>query len=64
MHLFPNLMYACHVQLTKTASPMQAAAKIKEELEQMVKEKSDKFDTMFSEETEKIRLDESGWKSR
>ncbi len=43
---------------------LQAAAKIKEELEQMIKDKSDKFDTMFAEETEKIRLDETGWKSR
>ncbi len=29
-----------------------------------MKDRSDKFDSMFQEESEKIRLDEAGWKAR
>lgn len=29
-----------------------------------MKDKADRFDTMFEEEATKIRLDESGWKQR
>ncbi len=51
-------MYTCVI------SHMQAAQEMKEKLNNMLKDKSDRFDTMFEEETGKIRLDEQGWKQR
>jgi hypothetical protein len=37
---------------------------MKANLEDMGKDKADKFDIMFDEEVNKIRLDETGWKAR
>jgi hypothetical protein len=45
-------------------APTQAADDLKSSLEEMMKEKADRFDHMFEEEATKIRLDEAGWKTR
>jgi hypothetical protein len=43
---------------------LQAAAALKEQLEGMMKDRADCFESMFEDETAKIRLDEAGWKQR
>lgn len=58
----PNsLMLA--VQVENAAAVSAAAADMKERLEELMKERSDRFDEMIVDE-ERIRLGEEGWKDR
>jgi hypothetical protein len=42
---------------------LQAADNLKQQLEELMKDRADQFDTMIESET-RIRLDEAGWKTR
>lgn len=65
-HCLPPLTTFLHSEPTPKLDPVAAAAAtkdIKERLEEMVKERSDRFDEMFVDEA-RIRLGEAGWKDR
>ena len=59
--LFPPYTYT--YPLPPSPPPPQAADTLKQQLEDLMKDRADLFDTMIESES-KIRLDESGWKAR
>eukprot|EP00983_Pelagomonas_calceolata_P052885 1143057-Pelagomonas_calceolata.AAC.1 len=42
----------------------KAADDLKSSLDNLGKDRADRFDSMYDEEVNKIRLDETGWKGR
>ncbi len=48
----------------QVARNKKAAEDLKTSLDDLGKDRADRFDTMFDEEVNKIRLDETGWKGR
>lgn len=59
-----HLLSVHSLHTSQIARNQQAAADLKNTLTDMEKDKADRFDTMFDEEVNKIRLDEAGWKAR
>jgi hypothetical protein len=50
--------------LAQIARNKKAADDLKTSLDDLGKDRADRFDMMYDEEVNKIRLDETGWKAR
>ncbi|KAG2501601.1 hypothetical protein HYH03_000106 [Edaphochlamys debaryana] len=62
-HVGPDEESELELDAAAVAAASAAAAEVKERLDEMLKERSDRFDEMFVDE-ERIRLGEEGWKDR